>query len=77
VPSIGSFDDVSEAVIEGVVQVITAVPDEPYLQLPLDEPSHTLLRMSARHSRTMHRFAPYARSLRKDGSCCRMLKGSS
>ena len=42
--SLSSFDDVSEAVIEGVVQVVTAVPDEPYLQLLLDEPSHTLLR---------------------------------
>lgn len=39
-----SFDDVTDAIIEGVVQTVTAVPREPYLQLLLDEPSHTLLR---------------------------------
>ena len=39
-----SFDDVTDAIIEGVVQTVTAVPHEPYLQLLLDEPSHTLLR---------------------------------
>ncbi|BBX18664.1 TetR family transcriptional regulator [Mycolicibacterium duvalii] len=39
-----SFDDVTEAIIDGVVQTVAAVPREPYLQLLLDEPSHTLLR---------------------------------
>ncbi|MFC8044095.1 TetR/AcrR family transcriptional regulator [Nocardia sp. NPDC057353] len=37
-------DDLSEAIIEGVVHTVTQVSDEPYLQLLLDEPSHTLLR---------------------------------
>lgn len=41
---LSSFDDVSEAVIEGIVHTVTQVPNEPYLQLLLDEPSHTLLR---------------------------------
>jgi AcrR family transcriptional regulator len=41
---LGAFDDLAEAIIEGIVQTITRVPDEPYLQLLLDEPSHTLLR---------------------------------
>lgn len=41
---LSSFDDVAEAVVEGVVAIVTAVPEEPYLQLLLDEPSHTLLR---------------------------------
>jgi AcrR family transcriptional regulator len=38
------FDDLAEAVIEGVVQTIAQIPNEPYLQLLLDEPSHTMLR---------------------------------
>jgi hypothetical protein len=38
------LDDLTAAIIEGVVQTIAAVPDEPYLQVLLDEPSHTLLR---------------------------------
>jgi AcrR family transcriptional regulator len=41
---LSQFDDVAEAVIEGIVATVTAVPDEPYLQLLLDEPSHALLR---------------------------------
>jgi len=41
---LSTFDDPADAIIEGVVQTIAAVPDEPYLQLLLDEPSHTLLR---------------------------------
>lgn len=41
---LSSFDDLANAIIEGVVQTISAVPQEPYLQLLLDEPSHTLLR---------------------------------
>lgn len=41
---LGEFDDPADAIIEGVVQTIAAVPDEPYLQLLLDEPSHALLR---------------------------------
>ncbi|PRI14763.1 TetR/AcrR family transcriptional regulator [Mycobacterium shigaense] len=41
---LSSFDDVAEAVVEGVVVTVTAVAEEPYLQLLLDEPSHTLLR---------------------------------
>ncbi|BBY78628.1 TetR family transcriptional regulator [Mycolicibacterium parafortuitum] len=39
-----SFDDITDAIIEGVVQTVAAVPHEPYLQLLLEEPSHTLLR---------------------------------
>jgi len=41
---ISSFDDPADAIVEGVVQTIAAVPDEPYLQLLLDEPSYVLLR---------------------------------
>jgi len=41
---LSEFDNPADAIIEGVVQTIAAVPDEPYLQLLLDEPSHTLLR---------------------------------
>ena len=41
---LGAFDDPADAIIEGVVQTVVAVPHEPYLQLLLDEPSHTLLR---------------------------------
>ncbi|OBH76112.1 transcriptional regulator [Mycobacterium mantenii] len=41
---LSGIDDVAEAVVEGVVLTVTAVPDEPYLQLLLDEPSHALLR---------------------------------
>lgn len=39
-----SLNDVTDAIVEGVVQTVAAVPHEPYLQLMLDEPSHTLLR---------------------------------
>jgi AcrR family transcriptional regulator len=39
-----SFGDITDAIIEGVVQTVAAVPHEPYLQLLLDEPSHSLLR---------------------------------
>ncbi|OBI40740.1 TetR/AcrR family transcriptional regulator [Mycobacterium colombiense] len=41
---LSAIDDVAEAIVEGVVLTVTAVPDEPYLQLLLDEPSHALLR---------------------------------
>ncbi|WP_094287934.1 TetR/AcrR family transcriptional regulator [Mycobacterium lehmannii] len=41
---LSGFDDVADAIIEGVVQTVAAVPDEPYLQVLLDEPSHNLLR---------------------------------
>jgi AcrR family transcriptional regulator len=41
---LSTFNDVSEAVIEGIVQTVSQVPNEPYLQVLLDEPSHTLLR---------------------------------
>lgn len=41
---LSAIDDVAEAVVEGVVLTVTAVPYEPYLQLLLDEPSHALLR---------------------------------
>ena len=41
---LSTFDDPADAIIEGVVQTIAAVPREPYLQLLLDEPSHVLLR---------------------------------
>lgn len=51
---LSTFDDLAEAVIEGVVHTVTEVPDEPYLQLLLDEPSHTLLR---------HVTSEYARSI--------------
>ncbi|MGV9633140.1 hypothetical protein ACWDO0_03065 [Nocardia rhamnosiphila] len=40
--------------IEAVVHTVTEVSDEPYLQLLLDEPSHTLLR---------HVTSEYARSI--------------
>ncbi|OBJ00115.1 transcriptional regulator [Mycobacterium alsense] len=41
---LSGIDDVAEAVVEGIVLTVTAVPDEPYLRLLLEEPSHTLLR---------------------------------
>lgn len=41
---LSAIDDIAEAVVEGVVLTVTAVPDEPYLQLLLEEPSHALLR---------------------------------
>lgn len=41
---LGRIDDVADAIIEGVVQTVAAVPNEPYLRLLLDEPSHVLLR---------------------------------
>lgn len=41
---LSAIDDVAEAVVEGVVLTVTAVPNEPYLQLLLEEPSHALLR---------------------------------
>lgn len=50
------FDDVADAIIEGVVQTIAAVPSEPYLQVLLDEPSHTLLRsVTSETARTIGR----------------------
>ncbi|MEV5651983.1 TetR/AcrR family transcriptional regulator [Nocardia sp. NPDC052254] len=39
-----SVDDISEAVIEGIVHTVTNIADEPYLQVLLNEPTHTLLR---------------------------------
>ncbi|OCB19426.1 transcriptional regulator [Mycobacterium malmoense] len=39
-----TIDDVAEAVVEGVVLTVTEVPNEPYLRLLLEEPSHALLR---------------------------------
>lgn len=41
---LSGFDDVADAIIEGVVQTVAAVPNEPYLQVLLEEPSHNLLR---------------------------------
>lgn len=38
------FDDLAEAIIEGIVYTVTRAADEPYLRLLLDEPTHTLLR---------------------------------
>jgi AcrR family transcriptional regulator len=39
-----ALDDPAEAIIEGIVQTVTQAPDDPYLQLLLHEPTHTLLR---------------------------------
>jgi AcrR family transcriptional regulator len=41
---LSAIDDVAQAVVEGVVLTVTEVPNEPYLQLLLEEPSHALLR---------------------------------